>query len=498
MKAGLFCASLLGIVTLASAAVGQVASQETVTPPTSRSLKEAPLKASDFLGTQIWIERDDTRERIDRLFATAAATGHGWVRIFLMWPWIEAKPGQWDFQRFDWAFDAAAKHGLKIKATLTCNSGPWHIGTPSMLHSHSGFLPPEQREPMRTYVRRRVERYHGHPVLGQWILWNEPNDAADPTAERLKFWQAWLRQAFAGNIDTLNHDWLTGYKDFNDIPFPNEIPHLLHRGKSWNQYGPWLADWQARGDWLLGELKWVQQEVRQIDAKTETCVNPDAVFANHAAKGYDFTRLAESVDVLGASYHPAWHFTYAQRAQFPGLIAVGVKYLDSAHIQKPVEVTEVQSGNTVNSSLRPNAVRPEELARFYLAALACGARSVTGWCFNQRQQQNEAGDWALLDNLDEPSPRSRMIKRLHDTLDAAFEKTGRWKPARSRAVVIGHPKSQALEAVEARFGGTVDGRRADDARGASRCWQRSWCNAASPPLRPTSTAWKRRSRPMGS
>jgi hypothetical protein len=55
-----------------------------------------------------------------------------------------------------------------------------------------------------------------------------------------------------------------------------------------------------------------------------------------------------------------------------------------------------------------------------------------------------------------------MIRRLHDTLEAAFARTGRWKAAANRAVVVGHPKSQALELIEARFGGNVNGRMAAD------------------------------------
>ena len=74
------------------------------------------------------------------LFAQAAESGLGWVRLFLMWPWIEEGPGTWNFGVFDLAFDAAVRHGVRIKATLTANSGPWWLGTPSMLHSHTGFL----------------------------------------------------------------------------------------------------------------------------------------------------------------------------------------------------------------------------------------------------------------------------------------------------------------------------------------------------------------------
>ena len=431
-------------------------------PPAGQAPVAPVVKASDCLGTEIWIENDDNQQRIDRLFAAAADSGHGWVRIFLMWPYIEEKPGTWDFRRFDWAFDAAAKHGIKIKATLTANSGPWHIGTPAMPHSHTGFLSPQQRAPMREYIRRCVERYHRHPALGQWILWNEPADSNDQTPERLQFWRAWLKSHFAGQIEPLNHQWYTGYHDFGEIPFPAEVPYPSHRGNGWNRYGPWLADRQARTDWLLDELKWVRDEVRRIDQKTETCVNPPGIFSNDATTGRDYPRMADLVDTLGASFHPCWHFTYAPRSQAPALIAAGVRYLAAASDGKPVEVTEVQTGNTVGSGRRMDGVRPDEVARFYLAGLAAGAGSVTGWCLNVRQAEREAGDWALLDNFDQPSPRSRMLKRVHDVLEIAFASTGRWKAAGNRALVLGHPKSQAIEAVEGRLDGSLPGRATTD------------------------------------
>src|SRR5829696_3464645 len=119
-------------------------------------------KSREYLGCQIWLERDDSTRRIERLFAVAAETGLGWVRLFLMWPWIEPEPGVWKFEIFDRAFDAAAKHDIRVKATLTANSGPWHVGTPSALHSHTGFLSPAQREPMRRYVLACVRRYAEH------------------------------------------------------------------------------------------------------------------------------------------------------------------------------------------------------------------------------------------------------------------------------------------------------------------------------------------------
>jgi hypothetical protein len=64
--------------------------------------------AHALLGTQIWLEQHEDPARLDELFRLAAETGFGWVRLFIMWPWMEPEPGQWDFGLYDSAFDAAA------------------------------------------------------------------------------------------------------------------------------------------------------------------------------------------------------------------------------------------------------------------------------------------------------------------------------------------------------------------------------------------------------
>lgn len=433
----------------------------------SRAELRAVPSARAQLGCQIWLEPDDSAERVDMLFAQAAASGLGWARLFLMWPWIEAEPGAWHFDVFDLAFDAAVRHGIRIKATLTANSGPWWLGTPSMLHSHTGFLSPDQRPPMERYIRACVERYARHPGLRQWILWNEPNGGNERTPEALVHWQGWLQRYYNGDIAALNRRWRTGYRTFAEVQFPEDIPHPAHRSQFWNSYGPWLLDWQARAAWLNGELAWIKEIVRSIDASTELCVNPTEVLANQALGGTDLDAMANLVDVIGASYHPAWHFTFADRLEFPGLMVAGVRLEAAQPSVRRVEVTEVQSGNTLNSSNRPANVTPAEVARFYLAGLAAGAESVTGWCLNVRSHDFEAGDWGLLDNQDRPSGRSQMLAQLCARLNAAYARTGRWSAARPRAWVGISPHAQALEAAEAR-GTAVPGRLAHDgAHGAA-------------------------------
>jgi beta-galactosidase len=417
--------------------------------------------AKDFLGCQIWVEPADSAERVDALAGEASRAGLGWLRTFLIWPWIEAEPGRWDFRVYDDLFNACERHGLKIKATLTANSGPWHIGTPSLLHSHTGFLGRYQDPAIERYVESCVTRYAGHPALGQWILWNEPNGGGDRTDETLELWRKWLGEKYNGNIATLNRRWRTGYAGFGEAPFAGEVPHPVHQENTWRSYGPYLDDCAFRSRWLVTELDRIAQLVRRWDGKTPLCVNPTQSLESYAKHGLDMEAIDKVVDVVGATYHPAWNFTFAERSWFPAIMAAGVRKQAGHGSVKEVEVTEVQSGNTLNSSTKPSAVEPSELARFYLAGIFAGAQSVSGWLLNMRSYDFEAGDWGLLDDRDGPSPRTAMMRRVHNCLGRLLDRAGHWQPAPALAHVGFDPGAQAVELVDNQCNG-VPGRLPDD------------------------------------
>ena len=118
-------------------------------------------------------------------------------------------------------------------------------------------------------------------------------------------------------------------------------------------------------------------------------------------------------------------------------------------------------GNTLNSSTKPCAVEPLELARFYLSGIFSGAQSVTGWLLNARSRDFEAGDWGLLSDGDGASPRSRMMRRVHDVLKETLNRAGAWRPVPARVYVGDSLGAQAVEAADTK-GAPVNGRRIDD------------------------------------
>lgn len=379
-----------------------------------------------------------------------------------MWPWIEEQPGKWDFTVFDYLFDACEKYGIKVKATLTANSGPWHIGTPLLLHSHTGILDEAQWPAIERYVEQCVTRYRNHPALGQWILWNEPSGARDKSEEARAHWQRWLGEAYGGDISALNRRWRTGYADFHQAQFPEEIPCPEHSTNAWRSYRPYLDYAKFNMRWIEWELTEIQNLVRRYDAKTPTCVNPTPFLNNAMLSGLDQSEIGKIVDYVGASYHPAWHFTFCDRELFPALMTVGVKKTASHKNVRHVEVTEVQTGNTLNSSTRPCSVEPAELARFYLSCIFAGAESATGWLLNPRSYDFEAGDWGLLDNNDGQSPRSRMTLRVNKVLEQVHSRAGGFKSAESDVLVAFDQDAQGVEMGDGERGGNVCGRQPDD------------------------------------
>ncbi|MDX6766534.1 MAG: beta-galactosidase [Candidatus Methylacidiphilales bacterium] len=419
------------------------------------------------LGCQIWVEPGDSPERIDDLVLAARDSGLGSLRIFLLWTWIERRRDEFDFSLYDPVFDAAAKYGLGIKATLTANSGPWHIGTPGVLHSHTGFLGTDQREPMRRYIERCVTRYRNHPALAQWLLWNEPHGAnRDRTEENALGWREFLRERYQSEIEKLNQRWLTGYSGFESVPWPEDITHPAHRSGAWLPYRAELDEADYRCVRLVNQLRWIAAEVRCHDPVTELCHNPIFNIENQAGGATDLPALASVVDRMGASYHPVFWHSQVRRLDYASMIAVGVRALATQSEGKPVELTEVMSGNAVYTGTQPFGVTASEIVRFYLGALAAGASSVTGWCLNARHRDSEAGEFALLNDQDGASDRSRALARLRAVLAEVHKSTGTWKAHEPDVFLLLSRKAQAIEMLDARGGVQHPGQTAQEsARG---------------------------------
>lgn len=126
------------------------------------------------IGAQIFLDPDHTKEEIEMHFARMKEVGLTLVRVFIIWDHVERQQGEWRFDLYDHAYDAAAANGISILTTLCPEDPPgWTQQTP-FYHSKLLLNTPELRERGAEYVRRIVTRYKDHPAQGPWSLGNEP------------------------------------------------------------------------------------------------------------------------------------------------------------------------------------------------------------------------------------------------------------------------------------------------------------------------------------
>ena len=228
----------------------------------------------------------------DEDFAHIRAGGFRIVRSHSYWNWMEPRPGLYELDDFDRMFDLGEKHRLFIWLDVMLAT---HGACPEWLTRehpdmrvvnyrgervapHAGVAYPQGgvihcydhpawREYGGQLIRHMVHRYRDRPSLLIWGLWDGINLPSywsrmgggypcycEHTIARYK---TWLRAQYT--LDTLNERVLRRYRRWEDVAPPrsnhNVVEMLLYRRFHYEN----LAD----------HLKWMVNEVKQIDSKHE-------------------------------------------------------------------------------------------------------------------------------------------------------------------------------------------------------------------------------------
>ncbi len=115
------------------------------------------------LGAEIFLDPSHTREEIQMHFRRMKEVGLSLARVFIIWDHVERKRGQWTFDLYDAAYDAAAANGIPMLTTLCPEDPPGWTRQAPFYHSKLIINTPEFRQHAGEYLRRVVERYKDHP-----------------------------------------------------------------------------------------------------------------------------------------------------------------------------------------------------------------------------------------------------------------------------------------------------------------------------------------------
>lgn len=370
------------------------------------------LTAKLHVGTEFFLNRTETKETVEKHFKLMHDNGITLVRIFVIWDDIERTEGNWNLEGYDWIYDAAAKNGIKIGATLCLEDPPGWMKKTTFYHQRANLDNADLRAHGEIYLQKVVGRYKNHPGAGAWFLMNEPTKYHED-ADTYKAFGRWLEKKY-GTVAELNKHWFRPFNSFEDVKLdPDQFANY------WMDEEMYL-DWKAFNvDNLIDTLMWIREKVLAIDAKHPVHFNVTSPTGD--ASGQDVWKEKKATDILGVSMHTAWAVPPSTpESAFGELYAYRLDLIagaSRAEPRKPLWVTELQSGPTVYTGGFPLNATPQDLSRWMWDSYGAGANSVIFWLWQPRDIGTEAGEWGLVSLTGKPTVRLPAVKAVADALD---------------------------------------------------------------------------------
>ena len=194
----------------------------TALPLIGKTPQAAGLLDEVRLGAEFFLNTTETRETVFEHFRRMRETGLTIARIFTLWDQVERVRGTWNFERYDWVYDAASQNGIWIANTLCSEDPPGWMHTAPFYHQWQDLANPNLRPLAQLYIAKVVNHYKAHPAHGVWLLQNEPGISGSPNeAYVLAGFAAWLEKKY-GSVEELNNLWLAARHDYTARRYKRE------------------------------------------------------------------------------------------------------------------------------------------------------------------------------------------------------------------------------------------------------------------------------------
>jgi len=396
------------ITSLIAAAVFSPAACAAQNAQTGQTAELAALTGQLRIGSEFFLNRTETKESVERQFRLMHETGLTLVRIFIIWDDIERTPNNWNFEGYDWIYDAAAETGIKIVATLCAEDPPGWVKKTPFYHNRTNLNNPEIRAHAAIYIQKVVDHFKNHPAQGVWLLANEPTKYDVEPATFAAFGE-WLKAKY-GTVDELNKHWFEPLENFSDVQIrPDELAEY------WNDYHR-VVDWREfNTENLINVLLWTKAQIQALDTKHPTHIN--VTEPTGGPVGQDVFKEKRIVDILGDSIHPAWIFPKTSpTTEYGERFAYRLDVIGGPAGDQPWWVTELQSGPTIFTGGFPLNPTPEDMTRWLWDAFGAGARGVIFWLWHPRVGGSEAGEWGLVSIDGTPSNRLPAVEAVVEGL----------------------------------------------------------------------------------
>jgi len=297
------------------------------------------------------------------------------------------------------------------------DNGHWFFGFLNYFH-------PEVRTLMRDYLTGIAEQYRDFPALYGYDIWNETMfESHDPHTQAV--FQQWLREKY-GTIRRLNDAWESTFSDwsqarFSQLLWASVMPFVDYKEFHKDSIGMIVREWKAM-------MKAADPVHPVIADNIHSMITEDW---SYAVRAQDDWVLADASDEMGISFYPKGN-SQAMAPYRRSLVFTAVR---AAAKDGRYWISEMQSHH--QSIYNPfSSVKPHELKRWTLEAVANGAKGLIYWKWNNFQKGLQTFGRGLIDSAGRLTERAQVAGEIGRVLEAQADAFETFIPQKARAAIL--------------------------------------------------------------
>lgn len=411
-----------------------------------------------FPNSRYWA--DDMRRMVD--------SGLNTIQFWVVWGWVEAKPGEFRFDDYDGLVELADKHGLEVVLStiaaihpywihrvvpgsemvdnfghkvVSSNRGECHYGmTPGGCFDHPGVW-----ERMSQFLTATAEHYHRAPNLFGWDAWNELrwNVQADGLVcycdHTIRRYREWLDAKYGG-LEGLNEAWQRRYSSWEDVS-PGKLPDRPYTEMmAFQDFVTWRAVQHAYDRYELLKARDQAHPITVHGAQPTVLHGSDSYpIATALHRGNDWG-FSDKLDGIGTSSFPKWGGREMDRTDFINRI----DFSSSARQGKRVWLSELQGGRSNIGFSVAQSVDAASQQLWVWYGIASGADTILFWCWRDEVFGRESTGFGLAGNDGLAPGRLAAMAKTGGVLREYGELLEAYEPSPAEVGILFSPQSYYL------------------------------------------------------
>ncbi len=403
-------------------------------------------------------------------------SGFNCIQLWVIWAWVESKPGVFDYSDYDRILDQAGESGLNAVLSTVAEIHPYWIHrvipdshlitnlgekvvSMNRNECHNGLTPggcfdhPEVWKRMSAYIEETARHYLGRNNIVGWDAWNELRwnvHAPNPVCycrHTVEKYREWLSEKF-GNIDGLNKAWERRYDSWEDVQPGIMAPRPYTDMMAFEHFITWRSNQHAVDRYRI--IKSLHPDKPVTAHGPSPCPYMTGGKVDRPLdRGNDWD-IADTLDGIGCSNFPVWFNLPNTDYMF------NMELVKSAARNKKFWVSELQAGrsNYGFSSIH-NPVPPKEQQGWIWNSVAAGADTVLLWCWRDEIFGSESNGFGFIGDDGFAEERTKAMRTTGSLFKRYSELICGYRPETAEVAVMFSPQTYYLYGAEEGHAGRV-------------------------------------------